>query len=1326
MYLPTGEPFLGAYEILDEIGIGSFGRVYRARQLSTKRDVAIKVLKVQDGKAVGDPTPQAERFRREMRLCSRLSHPNIVRLLDAGEVDDQSLYAIFEFVPGSTLKDVLAAEGRLPVGETIHLMTQVLDALASAHALGIVHRDLKPENIMVTRTGARRNAMVLDFGLGGFSREAEGWHLPRITATYELLGTPCYAAPEQLRGELPSPRSDLYSWGLIFLECLTGSVAVTGASGQDVIMRQLGPEPVPIPPWLRQHRIGRLVEVATAKSIERRTVTVEELLDALTAGPATMEEPRADGPALVASEGERRQLTLVCCRIAVACNDGPPDVEEADVLLQAHRAAITDIASRHGGRVAGLVADRLLLVFGYPNAREHDARLAAKAAMRIVEETHRANAGRSAPPALRLEVRAGVHTGLVIVRDRADGRPEGLRDLTGPTPEVASRLESLAQPGEVLVSADVHRLLRGRIATETVAERGDASTFRLVRVEPEPGLDSGPHGRETRLVGRAEELDQLSARWSQTARGVSGTVLITGEPGIGKSRMVRELRRVVPADSWVECRCLPESANTPLQPFVDALEAASDSIAALLERLEMPLDEYLPIFGALLGLPADAEQPAPQLTPERRKELTFDAIVTLLLRLAAERPLAFVVEDIHWADPTSLELIEVLVREVQTCRTVETESSPRICLVFTTRPTPGAALPLEGTLVLPLTRLERRDVEAMVSNVVTAGTAVPRAVLDQVVRHADGIPLFVEEVAWMLVGAGQVEAAADALGPERPGFDIPITLRDLLASRLDPLSPDATETGQLAAALGREFRFEVLAAIGHRDSLSLRADIRELVDAGLLLQRPRVQPESYVFKHALVRDAAYERMTRVARQDVHERIADTLLKCFPDVARGRPEVLAQHFEGAGKPLEAAAHWKRSGDVTMARGAYVESIRHFQHALSLFEGLPDRRGQAQLELSLLESLGTAQLATQGYASPEVEQTFGRAQRLCDEVGEDVPVRVLHGIWGVLIMRGEREATAEFLPRFHRHAARSGDPVSLITAHGHTGLRAFFTGDFVTALEEMTTATTWYGTPEYRSFVREYGYDGGMYPYGYRVLSLWSLGHPEQAAAARDEMLAVAAASGNPYGLAIADSFASLLGVLNRDPALALESANRLAEHAGQQKLFFFVSTSMCVQGWAAVQDGRADDGVALIQQGLGILQMIGMRTFLAFYQSLLVEAHLARGAADEGLAVVEDALGLCRTSVDCFYEAELLRLRGALLELRGDTAAANASYREAMQIARSQGAAAFELRAAMSLARLGADDEGPKWLDEALSRFDADVVTPDVAQARSMAAGVSIS
>jgi serine/threonine protein kinase len=267
--LTVGAVFQGGYEVLSPLGGGRFGWVYKARQLSTGQDVAIKILRVLPGDTAADIQNQTERFRREMRLCAGLSHPHIVRLIDSGESSDGTLYAVFEYVPGATLREVLTAEGRLSVAEALHLMGQVLDALACAHARGVVHRDLKPENIMVTRTGVRRHALVLDFGLGGFIREAESWALPRLTAAHEMMGTPCYAAPEQLRGEPPTARSDLYSWGLILLECLTGEAAVGGASAPDVIMRQLGPEPVAIPASFRGERLGRLLEVVTAKPSAR-------------------------------------------------------------------------------------------------------------------------------------------------------------------------------------------------------------------------------------------------------------------------------------------------------------------------------------------------------------------------------------------------------------------------------------------------------------------------------------------------------------------------------------------------------------------------------------------------------------------------------------------------------------------------------------------------------------------------------------------------------------------------------------------------------------------------------------------------------------------------------------------------------------------------------------------------------------------------------------------------------------------------------------------------------------------------------------------------
>src|SRR5437870_7373026 len=388
--LAPGTQFRAAYEILEELGSGGFGRVHKARQLSTGQLVAIKVLRFWESDSAADVANQVERFRRETRLCAELSHPNIVCLIDSGETGHGQLYAIFEYVPGSTLKDVLAREGGLGWSETVRLMTQVLDALACAHARGIVHRDVKPENIMVTKTGARRNALVLDFGLGGLAREARDWTLPRLTATCELMGTPCYAAPEQLRGETTSPRSDLYSWGLIFLECLTGAMAIGGGSVHEIILKQLAPDPVPIPACVRDRRLRRLLQTVTAKQAERRDLSIAALFQAL---GAIEPEPPAATLEERAPEGERRQLTVVSCGLTVTATDAaPPDLEELDQLLHAQHALCARLAARSGGVAAAVGGGSVLLAFGYPQAREDDARRASRAALRIAGEVERASA----------------------------------------------------------------------------------------------------------------------------------------------------------------------------------------------------------------------------------------------------------------------------------------------------------------------------------------------------------------------------------------------------------------------------------------------------------------------------------------------------------------------------------------------------------------------------------------------------------------------------------------------------------------------------------------------------------------------------------------------------------------------------------------------------------------------------------------------------------------------------------------------------------------------------------------------------------------------
>ena len=1314
--LAPGTQFQDGYEVLEELGSGGFGRVYKARQLSTGQRVAIKVLRFWESDSAGDVANQIERFRRETRLCAELSHPNIVRLIDSGETSDGQLYAIFEYVPGATLKDVLAREGGLGWSETVHLMTQVLDALACAHARGVVHRDLKPENIMVTKTGARRNALVLDFGLGGFSREATGWALPRLTVSRELMGTPCYAAPEQLRGEATSERSDLYSWALIFFECLTGEIVMGGRSAHEIIVKQLSGDPVPIPTCVRDPRLRQLFQTATAKAVDKREVTIEALLRALgVPGPE-----RADAPATnPVPEGERRQVTVVSCGIMVMTAEGlPPDIEELEELLHCEHERLGQLATRAGGHVAA-VGGSLLIAFGYPSAREDDARRAVRTALRVAADVQRANDRLVAERGLRLELRTGIHTGLVIVRDHAQ-----LLDMGGVTPRVATRLQELARPGEILASQETQRLLRGTVRCDAAGEHRlpelsrSTLVFR-VTADSRSRADTDPTSfvRETPLVGRREPLGRLVDLWRRTQTGRGGALLLTGEPGIGKSRLVRELRRRVPFDSWLEARCAAESRDNPLRPVAEMFAAMGEPLHAMLERRGFDVAETFPPLAAVLSLPPDDRWPRRPLPPEREKELAFDAFLRLLFAMAGDRPVVFTFEDLHWADPTTLELIGLIVREIESSAVGDSAPPGRLLLVATARPDFVAPWPPIEVVPIPLGRLGRDEVETMVQAGLASGRPVPAAVLEQVIRRSDGVPLFVEEVTRVL-GEADLESGADLAEAGVPG-----TLRDLLAARLDVVSPRARATAQLAAVLGREFRTDHLRAAG--DDGALRDDLRELTDAGLVFARRMAAAETYVFKHALVRDAAYEAMTRPVRRKLHLRVATVLREQFPEVKRDRPDLLAQHFELGGDAATAIDYWTLAGERTMSQAAYAESIRLFERGRALFARVPASRRRTQQELALTQSLGTAFLLSRGFTAPEVAVTFDRALALSDELGEDVPFPLLAGLWNMNVARSDREACAKLLVKFARLAERSTDPVILFTAHGTAGVSAFYTGEFTRACEELTRARESYETESYRSFIRKYGYDAGINALAVHMWALFMLGFPDRARTLCDEMLSIADVTANPAGLTSALGFAGNLARDRGDVARVFELTNRSISLATEHKLHFWLGPAFVAQGWATVQEGRIDEGIAQIQQGLAVYQTIGVRATYAYQSSALAEAHLARRAPEAGLPIVRAALARLADLLDCFYEAEVRRLEGELLRLQGDEAAAEAAFRDALAIARRQEARSLELRAATSRARLlrdrGRRDEARAALAPVYAWFTEGHDTRDLRTARALLA-----
>jgi class 3 adenylate cyclase/tetratricopeptide (TPR) repeat protein len=1163
-------------------------------------------------------------------------------------------------------------------------------------------------------------------------QEAAALALPRLTATFEMMGTPCYAAPEQLRGEPTSARSDLYSWGLVFLECLTGALATEGASGHDVMMRQLGPEPVPIPAWLRGQRLGRLLQVVTAKTVEKRDVIIPELLEALST-IASGEPVSRSGTSTHAAgtAAERRQLTLMSCRIALGATDERElDLDEQDDLLHALEATVRDLVHGAGGHLTSVLGERLLVVFGHPQAREDDARRAVRAALHIAAEMQRTSDRLENERAVRARAHIGVHTGLVIVRELRGVGERTLSHLLGPTPQVAARLEERAGPSEVLVSADTHRLLRGVLRAEPAGtlrlseHSADMPIFLVTAAQQRFAIESVHGLPEPPLVARRLERAHLLDGWAQARAGSPVVTLLTGEPGIGKSRLLRELRREVPVPDWLECRCVIENQSSPLRPFAELLAALPEPLETLLERMGFDLAQTMPLFGHLLERSVDDRFPPLAVTPEREKELMLTALVSLAIRVAQERPVVLAVEDLHWADPTTIELVGLLIEEIRGARMARGERPVRLLLALSARPEFDPPWSTHDLDIIQPARLGRDDVEALVAAVVASRQVLDPRVVDLVAERSDGVPLFVEEVTHVLAEAGQLTAPAEPLPRDTPEFEVPASLRDLLAARLDPLSPSARETAQIAAALGREFRYEFLRAVLAKDDAPLRVDLRELLDAGLAHARRAARVESYVFKHTLVRDAAYESMTRPTRRRVHRLVAHALRERFPEVAQTQPEMLAQHFERGDEPETAVECWLRAGDRSMRRAAYTEAIAQLERGLAVLRGQSPSPARSRLELEVLVALGTVLFSSRGYGVPEVEDTFARASMLCQELGQDLSLKVLNGLVSVHITRSDFEATALLIPRFRELSGRD-DVVLALAGHATIGCEAFWRGDFTLARQHSARAVELYDTEDFQRFAREYGYDGGLFSFAFLMTSLWQLGYADSAEEVRRKMMTIAEAAPDPYSILLALGFDIPLLIDRGEAEAATTAIDRLTLQATEQKLYFWLAVAMCGRGGVLLLGGDAEGAVPVLRQGLDLLRSLGVMSSYSYYLNYLVGAHLEAGQLDDARAVVDEGLELCTALLARFHRPELLRLRGELLLRQGDAERAEASIRDAMRAACAQEGKAFELRAATSLARLlGASDrrgEARALLGGVYGWFTEGLETRDLRVARELLA-----
>jgi class 3 adenylate cyclase/tetratricopeptide (TPR) repeat protein len=1085
--------------------------------------------------------------------------------------------------------------------------------------------------------------------------------------------------------------------------------------------------------------IEELVDVQAVAALEGKVLS---WIGSVPAGASVGEprEPKAAPPEPVPApevhEAERRQLTVMFCDLVGSTElSDRLDPEDLRDVVAAYQEICGEVIAAFDGQVAQYLGDGLLVYFGYPHAHEDDAIRAIHVGLRILDEVPRLSERLAARLALLeehpLRVRIGVHTGAVVVGVMGGGQKREQLAL-GDTTNIAARLESIADPGTVVLSDATRRLVRGAFQLDDLGERplkgiaDPVSVFRAVRTTGvQSWLQFGPDA--TPLVGREQQMALLLERWQEATERRGQAVLLSGEAGMGKSRLVQTLREAVEDrdHTWQEYRCSAYHQGTALHPVAELLERVlvfteQDGERERIEKLARGLhfsgfdpSETLPLVAPLLSLPSTDDYPALALSPEAQRRKTLELLCSWCLAIAEAQPLIVIAEDVHWADPSTVELVGMLMEQAP--------SAP-ILVVLTSRPGFEPPWPKRSHLIqLPLQPLTRKQVEAMVASL-AGSKPLPQRVCEHIEERTDGIPLFVEELTKSVLESDLIlerDRHYDRADP-LPELAIPSTLQDSLTARLDRLGP-AKEVAQIAAVLGRDFSFSMLADLAEQEPDALERSLGELVEADLVYRRGVPPAAVYTFKHALVQDTAHQSLLKKTRQRLHARVA-MLMERGP-AGRADPGVVARHLEEAGLIEEALGSYRRAGELAAERSENGEAIGHLSRAIELLDGLPEGQSRDEHELRLQTALGGPTAAATGWGSPEAERVYGRLLELSEREQSRTHLRsALSGLVAFHVTRSQLDTASELAQRFLLHAD-SGDRPARMIAHYHMGLVQYFQGRFAESSNNSEASIGLYDPALDQQLVVNNTNPGVVS----RVWASWALacsGYLDRAAVRSREAIELAQDIGRPFDHAYALSWATAVCHMRceRERAAVLaHEAERLSEEQG-------FPIQLCVArlagAWAAGGSATDDGGRMLegCQQALAQLLPTGTQAATPHVLGLLTEVCMELGRLEQAGSFVEAALSAAETLAQPYWDAELHRLKGEILKRReGNSDEAALAFGRALEIAREQNAKLFQLRAATSLARLwhrqGRAEEAREVLHPIYGWFTEGFDTQDLKDAR---------